>query len=83
MELIYAALRFAYSVEMRIKHALACRRPHEYSPQIQPIIACPLHGSLPSGHATEAFMFAHLLAVLSTDKGKFARPVKENCEVFG
>ena len=69
MELIYTALRFAYTVVMRIKYALACRRPHEYSPQIQPIIACPLHGSLPSGHATEAFMFAHLLAVLSTDEG--------------
>ena len=70
MELIHAALRFAYTVEMRIKHALACRRPHEYSPQIQPIIACPLHGSLPSGHATEAFLFAHLLAVLSR-RGKW------------
>jgi membrane-associated phospholipid phosphatase len=68
MELIYTALRFAYAVVMRTKYALACRRPHEYSPQIQPIIACPLHGSLPSGHATEAFLFAHLLAVLSTDK---------------
>jgi hypothetical protein len=70
MELIYAALRFSYTVVMRIKHALACRRPHEYSPQIQPIIACPLHATLPSGHATEAFMFAHLLAVLSNTKGR-------------
>jgi hypothetical protein len=68
MELIHAALRFAYAVEMRVKLALNCRRPHEYSPQMQPIIACPLHGSLPSGHATEAFLFAHLLAVLSTGK---------------
>jgi hypothetical protein len=43
---------------MWAKHGLACRRPHEYSPQVQPIIEVPLHGTLPSGHATEGFMFA-------------------------
>jgi hypothetical protein len=30
----------------------------------QPIIPTPLHGSLPSGHATEAFMVVHLLEQL-------------------
>jgi hypothetical protein len=61
MELIYTALRFAYAVTMRLKHAFACRRPHEYSPQIQPMIACPLHTSWPSGHATEGHLFARVL----------------------
>ena len=61
VELIYAGLRLAFIVEMRLKHALACRRPHEFSPQIQPIIPSPLHGALPSGHATEGFLFAHIL----------------------
>ena len=49
---------------MRFKHALACPRPIDYSPAIQPIIPVPGHGSLPSGHATEAFMVAHLLEIL-------------------
>jgi membrane-associated phospholipid phosphatase len=57
-ELLAAAIRLAICVEMRLKHALACRRPHEYSPQIQPMILTPSHGSLPSGHSTETFTCA-------------------------
>ena len=60
-ELLGAALRLANHVEMRFKHALACRRPVEMSPQIQPMIPTPGHGSLPSGHATEAFIVARVL----------------------
>jgi membrane-associated phospholipid phosphatase len=63
-ELIDTALRFATSVEMRFKHALACRRPHEHSPQIQPMILTPSHGTLPSGHSTEAHLVAYLLVKL-------------------
>jgi len=61
LELIDAALRFATFVEMRIKHALACWRPVDASPQIQPMILTPGHGSLPSGHSTEAHMLARIL----------------------
>jgi hypothetical protein len=64
LELIDAALRFANLIEMRFKHALACRRPVEYSAQIQPMILTPGHGALPSGHAAEAFMVAYLLRQL-------------------
>ena len=64
LELIDAALRLANWVEMRFKHSLACRRPVEYSGQIQPIILTPGHSSLPSGHATEAFLVAYLLRQL-------------------
>jgi hypothetical protein len=67
MELIHTVLRFAYAVTMRLKHAFACRRPHEYSPQIQPMIACPLHTSWPSGHATEGYLFARILLELLKD----------------
>jgi hypothetical protein len=55
---------------MRFKHALACARPADYSPNVQPIVPTPLHGSLPSGHATEAFMVAHLLEQLLPQGGK-------------
>jgi hypothetical protein len=65
IELLTAALRLANYAEMRFKHALACRRPIEYSPQIQPMILTPGHGSLPSGHATEAFIVALVLWELS------------------
>jgi membrane-associated phospholipid phosphatase len=61
IELIDAALGLAAYAEQRIKHALACRRPMEYSPQIQPMILTPGHGSLPSGHSTEAHAIAYVL----------------------
>jgi membrane-associated phospholipid phosphatase len=61
LELLYAAIEFAYYVVMRFKHGLACRRPHEYSPQVQPMIPTPLHGTFPSGHATESFTAAVVL----------------------
>jgi len=67
LELVDVALRFANLVEMRFKHALACRRPVELSPQIQPMILTPGHGAFPSGHATEAFMLAYLLWELVPD----------------
>jgi membrane-associated phospholipid phosphatase len=81
LELLAAALRLANFVHMRLKHALACPRPIEYSEQVQPMILTPGHGSLPSGHATEAFIAStvlwHLLAAPT------AHPVygrREACE---
>ena len=61
LELLDTALRLANYVEMRFKHALVCPRPVLLSPQIQPIILTPGHGSLPSGHSTEAHMVASVL----------------------
>jgi membrane-associated phospholipid phosphatase len=65
LELLATALRLANLVEMRFKQALACRRPAERSPQIQPIILTPGHGSFPSGHATEAHIVARVLYQLT------------------
>jgi hypothetical protein len=61
LELLDVGLRFAASVHMRIKHALHLPRPIVYSPQVQPLILTPGHGSLPSGHATEGFLVAAML----------------------
>ena len=61
LELLDAAFRLANFVEMRFKHALACNRPLEHSSQVQPMILTPGHGSLPSGHSTEAFTVANVL----------------------
>ena len=60
-ELLAIAIQMAVNVEMRVKHALACYRPSELSPQIQPMLTTPGHGSLPSGHATQAYVTVHVL----------------------
>jgi hypothetical protein len=70
LELLATAVRMAGHVEMRFKHALACRRPVELSPQIQPMILTPGHGSLPSGHACEAFVAAYVLWQLIAPKSQ-------------
>ncbi|HEX4892404.1 MAG TPA: phosphatase PAP2 family protein, partial [Hyphomicrobiaceae bacterium] len=58
------ALRLASWAALRSKHTLACRRPSELSPLIQPMIQTPAHGSFPSGHGTEAFITATVLSSL-------------------
>ena len=60
-ELLDAATRFAVIVEMRLKHAFGCYRPNDFSPQLQPIVLTPGHGSYPSGHATQAYIIAYVL----------------------
>jgi membrane-associated phospholipid phosphatase len=69
IELLSVAQALANLVEMRIKYSLACKRPFEYSPQIQPMIWTPTHGSLPSGHSTESFAMARVLWRLLRDTG--------------
>lgn len=64
LELLTAASRLAHHVSQRTKHALACQRPSEISARVQPIIPAPLQGTLPSGHATEAFLIATVLCEL-------------------
>ena len=63
-ELLDLAKSLATHVEMRFKHAFACQRPVELSPQIQPMIPTPGHASWPSGHATEAYLTCALLQSL-------------------
>jgi hypothetical protein len=64
MQLIWLALGMTSDLEMRFKHAFACPRPVELSPQIQPMIATPGHAAWPSGHATEAYMVSTVLQAL-------------------
>ena len=58
------AMRFANTAHMRFKAELQCPRPVELSAQVQPMILTPGHNSLPSGHATEAYMTAFILREL-------------------
>ncbi len=74
------ALSFASHVEMRLKHAFACPRPVELSPQIQPMIPTPGHSSWPSGHATEAFVTATLLQALLQAAGRHGDRYEEQLQ---
>ncbi len=74
LQVMDLAFSLAVHVEMRFKHMFAVVRPVELSPQIQPMIATPGHGAWPSGHATEAFIMAHVLASLL----KAARPGRKH-----
>lgn len=65
-ELLEVGLRFAFAVAMRFKDALNVPRPIAHSPLLQPMLLTPGHASLPSGHATEAFMAAMLLIALQS-----------------
>lgn len=64
LQLLDLAYGLAVHVEMRFKQVFAVIRPDELSPQIQPLIPTPGHGSWPSGHATEAFVTATVLEAL-------------------
>ena len=64
LELLDLAMSLATHVQMRFKYALACPRPVELSPQVQPMIPTPGHAAWPSGHATEAYLTCTLLQAL-------------------
>lgn len=68
-ELLNVALQLAIFVEMRFKHELGCWRPVNFSADVQPHITTPGHGSLPMGHAAQAYMTACILCKLADAAG--------------
>ena len=48
-------------IEMRFKQVLGVWRPQDLSPQVQPIITTPGHGSFPMGHSAQSFVIAETL----------------------
>jgi membrane-associated phospholipid phosphatase len=64
LALLTVALQWVITVELRFKHGLGCPRPVEWSPQVQPCITTPGHGSFPMGHAVQAFLVAGILQSL-------------------
>lgn len=63
-ELLQVATDWATLIVMRVKHGIAELRPFQRSALVMPVIPTPGHGSLPSGHATMAALYAELLAQL-------------------
>jgi hypothetical protein len=68
IELGLCALQFAMLVTQRLKHALACPRPIEYDPTLQPIILTPPYATFPGGHAVESVMVLKLLTSLAAQE---------------
>ena len=64
LEFCHTAMTFASFVVQRVKQILSCKRPLTYDRTLQPMIQTPAFSAMPSGHATEAFMMAHLLTQL-------------------
>ena len=69
LRLLHIANQLALFTEMQMKHIFACARPVEYSPQVQPMITTPGHGTYPMGHGCEARVMARLLAALTLPVG--------------
>ena len=87
-EVLDVAGGFAALVTMRFKHALNVPRPASLAAELQPMLPTPGHGSYPSGHATESFALAHVLAALRQQRGKdlyfrTAARAAENRQVAG
>jgi hypothetical protein len=76
------ALSMTVDVEMRLKHAFCCPRPGMLSPQIQPMVQVPGHGSWPSGHATETFMVATVLQAMLQDANRNGSKYQEQLQRF-
>ncbi|WP_299706996.1 phosphatase PAP2 family protein [uncultured Tateyamaria sp.] len=64
LEFLTATNQVVYALEMRAKWYTWTPRPIDLSSNVHPIIQTPDHSSYPSGHATEAFAMATLLARL-------------------
>ncbi len=64
LEVLQAVVWLSVAVEMRFKQVLGVSRPQEFSPQVQPIITTPGHGSFPMGHATQASAVAETLRLM-------------------
>lgn len=62
IEMLETGLDIVTPVVMRVKIALGCPRPTQFSQLIQPMIPEPGHPALPSGHATQMFTLATMLS---------------------
>ncbi len=68
LELLFTVYRLVYTLEQTVKHLCRSARPMDFSNEVQPIIQTPAHSAFPSGHATEAFVFATVLHRLTHDQ---------------
>lgn len=91
-QLLAVATAMASAVAQQFKYQIGCPRPVDCSAAVQPLITTPSHASLPSGHATSAYLMQRVLQELlglSPNAGaavamrRLARRVAENRTVAG
>ena len=85
VELLELTRGFVADACQRFKHALVCPRPNDYAARMRPLIQTPAHGTLPMGHAAEAYAVTTVLGtLLGADVGtlgllsQYAHRVAEN-----
>lgn len=64
LQLLALIFQLAVHVKTSLEQIFAMLPREAFSPQMQPIVPSPGHGSWPSGHATEAFLAANLIESL-------------------
>ncbi|WP_052081466.1 phosphatase PAP2 family protein [Paracoccus halophilus] len=80
--LLELGLNLATAIVQRVKLAFDAPRPDVLSDQVQPMIDMPLHGSYPSGHATQAFTLAMLLTILTRKREAHSARIKPDSQLF-
>lgn len=74
LELLSVLFSTCRLCQYKLKQVMDCPRPIAFAQEVQPMIQTPGHPTWPSGHATESFAAATLLAKL-TDSN-YSNPVK-------
>jgi hypothetical protein len=64
IELLLCGLQFSMLVTQKFKQMLACPRPVEYSPHVQPMLLTPAYATYPAGHTVEAYFFSRVMRAL-------------------
>lgn len=87
-DLAYIALRVAEFQAMHYKYKFNRIRPSAVSPVLMPPIDPPGHAAYPSGHATEAYLMAHVLGDVMPENmreplKRMAQRIARNREVIG
>lgn len=91
-QLLAVATALASAIAQQFKYQIGCPRPTDCSAAVQPLITTPSHASLPSGHATTAYVMQgvlHELLGLQAAAGvavamrRLARRIAENRTIAG
>ena len=75
-------MNLSTAIVQRVKLAFDAPRPDVLSNQVQPMLPMPLHGSYPSGHATQAFAVAMLLTLLTRNDESNQGEVRPDSQLF-
>lgn len=86
-EMIRLVTNDSINLTLKVKSRFERTRPHVVNPDVTPVIVVPWHSAYPSGHATQAALFAHIFACANPsakeDLERLAISVGRNREIAG